>query len=68
MTRIMSFVVLLSAVSYAQAQTPSLLLQEVTVIDATSAPARRNVDVLTQGDRIEEIGPHAKDSLLTRIG
>ncbi len=58
MTRIMSFVLLLSAVSYAQAQTPSLLLQEVTVIDATSAPARRNVDVLTQGDRIEKIAPH----------
>ena len=39
MMRLMSFVLLLSGVPYAQVQTPSLLLQEVTVIEVTSAPA-----------------------------
>jgi hypothetical protein len=67
MTRIFSFVLLLSAVSSAQAQVRGLLLQDVTVIDATGDPARRNVDVLTRGDRIEKIAPHIPAPAGTRV-
>jgi hypothetical protein len=67
MTRILSVVLLLSAVSYAQAPIPGLLLQGVTVIDATGVPARRNVDVLICGDRIEKIAPHIPAPPGTRV-
>lgn len=41
-----------------QAQSSTLLIQQVTVIDATGAPARANLDVLIRGDRIEKIARH----------
>ena len=55
MLRILSCVLFLGAIS--PAQTPRLLLQQVTVIDATGAP-ERTADVLLHGDRIENIAPH----------
>src|SRR5215472_2201422 len=55
---IASFVVFVGAISYGQGHKPNLLLREVTVIDATGAPPRENVDVLIRDERIEKIAPH----------
>jgi hypothetical protein len=47
--------------SISQAQNPALLLQQVTVIDASGAPSRKGVDVLDvliRGSRIEKIASH----------
>lgn len=53
------FLVALVATSWqADAQSPTLLLRDVTVIDATGAPARKDVDVLIRGSRIEKVAQH----------
>lgn len=49
---------LLGFTSISQAQNRALLVQHVTVIDATGAPPRTGVDVLIYGNRIEKIASH----------
>lgn len=46
---------ILGATCHSKAQSLTLLLRQVTVIDATGAPARKDVDVLIRGGRIDKI-------------
>lgn len=49
---------LLAGTCQSKAQSSILLLRHVTVIDATGAPARKDVDVLIRGPRIEKVARH----------
>lgn len=67
MARVLCLVFLMSAVLRAQTRNPDILIRDVTVIDATGAPARRNVDVLIRGDRIQRMAAHISVASGTRV-
>jgi predicted amidohydrolase len=50
-----------------QAQNPALLLQHVTVIDATGTELRKAVDVLIRGNRIEKIASQVSPPRSSRV-
>ena len=58
---------ILGLASFSQAQNPTLLLQHVTVIDATGAEPRKAVDVLIRGNRIEKIAAHVSPPRGARV-
>lgn len=49
---------ILAGTCHLKAGPSTLLLRQVTVIDATGAPARKDVDVLIRGGRIDRIARH----------
>lgn len=51
----LSSTLVLGPAAISQAQSPTLVLQHVTVIDVAGAPPRKGVDVLIRGHRIERI-------------
>ena len=65
---IFAAVLVVAALQFVQArqstQPKSLVLTHVTVIDATGAPARREMTVVITGDRITELGPARKVRIL----
>ena len=61
---------LIPLISMAQTSSPAeqaLVLANVTVIDATGAPARRGQTIVVVGDRIQEIGDALKVLSLIHI-
>ena len=57
----------LGLTSISQAQNSALLVQHVTVIDATGAPPHKGVDVLIRGNRIEKIASHVSPPRGARV-
>jgi hypothetical protein len=66
MTRVLALAFLLTT-TLASAQSPDLVLQHVTVIDMTGAPARKDVDVLIHSAHIQKIANHIAAPAAARV-